>query len=99
MTDGTMRVLAHFEVVPDRVDEFKSLMAGVRDATRAEEGCVRYELQQSVDRPYLFVFVEEWRSEEDMAGHLATPHIRAIAPQLQSMLALPPRVDRYRAVG
>jgi quinol monooxygenase YgiN len=45
--------------------------------TRAEPGCLRYDLYQSAEDPKEFVRHEVWRSLADLEAHKATPHLRA----------------------
>lgn len=98
MSDTTIRVLASFSVKPDQAEAFKSMMRGLREPTRAQPGCIAYDLQQSLEDPASFVFVEEWRSEADLENHLTTAHVQSIAPALQDMLTSPPKVQLYRAL-
>ena len=73
----------------------------VRDAlnalvgpTRAEEGCISYELFASVAEPGTFVTIERWRSQEDVDGHMQTAHIQealvAAGDHLDGMPAIHP---------
>jgi quinol monooxygenase YgiN len=53
--------------------------------TRAEAGCIGYDLHQSQTDPALFVFYETWKSQADVDAHFATPHLQAvlkIAPEM-----------------
>ncbi len=45
--------------------------------TRAEAGCLAYDLHQDIEDPHLFIFHETWESEEHLEHHLASDHIAA----------------------
>lgn len=45
--------------------------------TRAEAGCVQYDLHQDLRDPADFVFYEVWRSREEWLSHMETPHLQA----------------------
>ena len=45
--------------------------------TRAESGCLQYDLYQSPEHPAEFMRLERWRSLSDLEVHKATPHLRA----------------------
>ncbi len=45
-------------------------------ATRREEGCISYDLHQSVTDPDTYVFVERWASREALARHMEAPHLK-----------------------
>jgi quinol monooxygenase YgiN len=46
--------------------------------TRAEAGCISYDLHQSQTDPALFVFYENWKSQADLDAHFETPHLQAM---------------------
>jgi quinol monooxygenase YgiN len=46
--------------------------------SRAEAGCVRYELHADHAAPGRFVMLEEWRGEEAFRFHEGTPHFQAL---------------------
>jgi len=98
MHRDTLCVLASFRAKSDQIDAFALMMSSLCEPTRAEPGCISYELQQSMQEPTLFVFVEEWGSEDDLTNHLKTSHVQAVSSRLETMLVSPPTVDRYRRV-
>lgn len=55
--------------------------------SRAEPGCINYDLHQSEDDPGLFMFYENWESREDLERHLETAHAHAFDETTTGMLA------------
>jgi len=47
------------------------------DATRAEKGCIAYDLHASITQPETLVFVEKWETREDLTAHSKQPHLLA----------------------
>ncbi|KPA20773.1 putative monooxygenase [Shimia sp. SK013] len=47
------------------------------DITRAEKGCINYDLHQDNENPGLFVFYENWESRELWQTHMNAPHLAA----------------------
>lgn len=45
--------------------------------TRAEAGCIQYDLHQSNDDPTIFLFFELWESRERWQDHMNSAHIKA----------------------
>jgi len=45
--------------------------------TRAEPGCLRYDLYQSPNRTHEFLRFEIWASSAALEAHKQTPHLRA----------------------
>ncbi|TNF73803.1 MAG: antibiotic biosynthesis monooxygenase, partial [Acidobacteria bacterium] len=44
MASDTLRVVARLVAKPDKVDELRTLLTGLLEPTRAEPGCISYEL-------------------------------------------------------
>ncbi|MGR3714255.1 MAG: putative quinol monooxygenase [Shimia sp.] len=53
--------------------ELKKLLA----PTRAEAGCINYDLHQDNENPGFFVFYENWESRELWRAHMDAPHLAA----------------------
>jgi quinol monooxygenase YgiN len=47
------------------------------DITRAEEGCINYDLHQDNENPAHFLFYENWESRELWQTHMANDHLAA----------------------
>jgi quinol monooxygenase YgiN/quercetin dioxygenase-like cupin family protein len=63
--------------IPGREEELKEHLLSLEAPTRAEPGCVAYDLYRSADRPGGFLRFEVWKSPEDLEAHKATPHLAA----------------------
>ncbi|WP_439105801.1 putative quinol monooxygenase [Congregibacter sp.] len=55
--------------------------------TRAEEGCIRYDMFADVEDPLHFVFFEEWHSIDDHQTHLDKGHMAAFIIACKGTLA------------
>lgn len=90
-------VIAVIEAKPGTEDEVNAAMQELAIATRAEEGCISYELKVATDKPTTFITVEKWRSQEDLDGHLNSAHIaktlEVAGPHLASQPAIYPLAD------
>ncbi len=45
------------------------------DVTRAEEGCINYDLHQDNENKNLFLFYENWASRKLWQAHMKNPHL------------------------
>ena len=95
MSNQTLQVVAHIVALPEKVEQLKALLIGLIEPTRAEEGCLKYELFQNRTDPTDFTFVEEWTTEAIHDAHMASEHIQAAITQLDSLLASEPDIRRY----
>lgn len=73
--------------------------AAVRDAltalvpqTRAEEGCLDYQLAVSSADPTVFITTEKWRAAADLDTHLQTEHVQRALATVGDQLACPPAI-------
>jgi quinol monooxygenase YgiN len=96
MSKTTIRVVARVVALPDKVEEVKSVLMGIIEPTRQEEGCIVYELLHNQEDPTDFTFVEEWESQALLDAHLASPHIAEADSQLDGLVAAEPDIRIYQ---
>lgn len=84
-----LTVVAHATAKPGKENQLKAILQGFVAPTRAEKGCLNYDLHQSLDQPGKFVFYENWTSKEALDAHLKTPHLTQGAKAAQEFLAEP----------
>jgi len=94
-----LQVIAHLTAKPGKEEELHELLQSMIPPTRAEAGCVMYVLWRDPENPAHFAFVEEWTSEAALDEHLATPHLTDALGRFEDLLAGPPQIGRYDAVG
>lgn len=54
--------------------KMKELLSAMVIPSKAEKGCVFYEITQYKDNPRKFMAVETWADEAALDGHKASPH-------------------------
>jgi quinol monooxygenase YgiN len=64
-------------------------------ATAKEPGCLRYRFYADLDDPHTFFVYEEWQSEDALATHFQTDHMRAFQAELPALIAGAPDIRRY----
>jgi quinol monooxygenase YgiN len=67
---------AKINIKSDRVDDFLRGAEILAEATRAEAGCRFYEVYRDKRAPAAFWFIEEWASDEAVAGHFKSKHFK-----------------------
>lgn len=60
----------------DGVEKMKELLSAMVEPSKAEYGCVFYEIFQCKDRPEKFFAVETWRDEAALDGHRNSEHYK-----------------------
>lgn len=74
-----LNIIATIKVKPEFHAAFQPIFKKLVDGSRAESGCVRYELNQSVDNPNVYIVIETWASQQAIDIHNATPHFTEFA--------------------
>lgn len=72
-----LNVVAVLKAKPGSEAVLQAALAELVQPTRAESGCLSYELFSSLSDPTTFVTVERWRGQDDLDAHMQTPHIAA----------------------
>lgn len=55
----------------------KSELLKLIPITRAEKGCINYDLHQDNENPNLFLFYENWKSRDLWQAHMNNDHLKA----------------------
>jgi quinol monooxygenase YgiN len=90
-----IRVVAHFRPKPGKLEEARQHLLSFTEPTRAEKGCVFYDLHENPADPEDLTFIEEWNTVEDLDAHGRSAHIqngRKRLPELMDVVD----VRRYR---
>ena len=62
---------------PGWQDKLLAMPQGLLASTRAEAGCIDYDLHRSDDEPGTFLFHETWKSRPLWEAHMQSPHLVA----------------------
>ncbi len=88
----SVSVVAVITAKPGSEHTVREAMQGLVAPTRAEEGCLSYDLSESASAPGTFVTVEAWSDPSDLDTHLASEHIQGALSVLGSELAAAPAI-------
>jgi len=69
-------IIVDIEVEPSRVEEFLKVAKADSEGSRAEEGCLRFDVLKSTDSETRFFFYEAYTSAEAVTEHKAQPHFK-----------------------
>ena len=89
MPENKVTVIARFVAKPETATELRKELLGVISPTRAEEGCINYDLHRDPNDPTRFMFHETWISKKALDQHLNTPHLQALQEKTEKLLAEP----------
>lgn len=71
-----LTIVAHIRANPNKIDLVRSELEKLIPITRAEEGCIQYDLHQDNADPASFLFYENWESRELWQSHMGNKHLK-----------------------
>ncbi len=71
-----LSIVAHIKALPNKVDLVKQELEKLILITRAEAGCLQYDLHQDNENPAHFMFYENWESRELWQKHMGNEHLK-----------------------
>ncbi|MFC6704868.1 putative quinol monooxygenase [Flexivirga alba] len=90
MTD--IAVTAIITAKPGSESAVQAALTALVEPTRAEPGCVDYQLAVSSVDPAVFITTERWRTSSDVEAHLETEHVKTALDTAGEHLAVPPAI-------
>jgi quinol monooxygenase YgiN len=72
-----LTIVANIKANPDKIALVKKELEKLLAITRAEAGCINYDLHQDNANPAHFMFYENWESRELWQTHMNAPHLAA----------------------
>ena len=93
-----IRFVAHFKPRKGKLEEARQLLTAFTAPTRAEKGCIFYDLHENPADPEDLTFIEEWESEEDLDAHGQSAHIQEGRKRMPEVMELVD-VRRYRMIA
>jgi quinol monooxygenase YgiN len=78
----TIRVIARERIQSGKRDEALAIFRELIEHTQKEDGCIAYNLHQSVEDPDQLAMFETWASKEALDAHMQSEHFQRLIPQV-----------------
>ena len=96
---GTVHVVSHVDIAGAEAQaKAPAVLRQIADASRAEQGNLRFDILQHVTRANHFTIVESWTTQAALDAHAAAAHTRQYRDTLQPMSGGPLDERLYKAV-
>ena len=79
-----IKIVAKNPVKQENKAKFIETVKELIEKSRAEEGCISYNLYESLDGKYL-TFIEEWKDEKAIETHNNSDHFKSIVPKIREL--------------
>lgn len=87
-----LTVVAHLVARPAKIEETRKFLLSLIEPTRAEPGCIDYDLHQDDERSAEFTFYENWKDRAAWDAHMQTPNLHEFARRAGELFAVPPHI-------
>jgi len=91
-------IFAEIKPKPEHFKDAQQAIIGILQDTRAEKGCVSFDLFSAPEDDTLYLF-EEWADQDALDLHHAQPYTLAVFKAYESWLAQPPRILPMKNIG
>lgn len=98
MAAKPVTVVVRIKAKPGIEARVKQELFNLLAPTRAEQGCINFDMHQAPNDASLFLFHENWESEEDLKRHFETPHIKCWIEAAKGLLAEPMELTKWHKV-
>lgn len=91
-------VVAYLTAKPGKEAVARKNIRALLAPTRAEKGCIVYDLHEMHSEPAKFMFYEIWKSAEHLNAHAKSKHLAAFRKISPDFLAGPIELTMWRKV-
>ena len=99
MTDKKVTVLARFKARKGMEEPLKQAIMACVAPTRAEAGCINYDLHQLENNSGDLILYENWRSKEDLDIHLEMPYLRELKAKAGELCSGPIEITLWEMIS
>ena len=82
-----LTIVAHIRPHQDQAELVLSELSKLVAPTRAEEGCINYDLHRDNEDPTYFMLYENWESRELWQQHMVSAHIQSYRAATEGAVA------------
>ena len=98
MNDEKIVLFARLKVKADKIEETKKAALGIVEKSRAEDGCINYDVHQSTEDESLFFWHETWANKAALDEHFATPFFGEFFKTVEEVAAEPPQINLTKKI-
>lgn len=75
-------ITARIKVKTGTEEAARSVLSSLLKSSRADDGCISYDLHTQSEDPALFLFYERWESKSHLDKHIAAIHVKEALQKL-----------------
>ena len=83
---NTLTIIAKIEAKKETLTQVKAEVLKLIEPTLKEDGCIQYDLHQDNENPSVFIFCENWESQDLWSAHMQSSHLKAFVESTDGLL-------------
>lgn len=99
MRNSQLTVVAAFKARPGKEEALRIVLQALVAPTLQEEGCLSYDLHESLEDRSQFLFYENWTSRELLDKHLHSSHVQAMLLRKEELCLGAPEITLWEPVS
>jgi quinol monooxygenase YgiN len=99
MSELVLTIVAHIKAKPGMEDQMRQDLLGLLTPTRAESGCITFDLLVNTKDPTIFVLYETWKDQAALDAHFQQPYVKQVFKAYEQTLAEPIAVMSLEKIG
>lgn len=80
-----LTIIAKLKAKPGSEEQLYEACRKLVAPTRAEEGCINYDMHRSIEDPGLVMFYENWETKPLWERHMESPHLSEFSAETEDM--------------
>ena len=81
-----LTIIAKLKAKPGSEDRLYEACRKLVAPTRAEEGCINYDMHRSIEDSGLVMFYENWETKPLWERHMESPHLTEFSAETEDMV-------------
>lgn len=98
MTDTLLTIVARIKAKPGMEQRMQQDLLRLLTPTRAESGCITFDLLQDTNDPTVFVLYENWKDQAALDAHFQQPSVKQVLQAYEETLVEPIAVLSLRKI-
>lgn len=89
MSNSLLTIVARIKAKPGLEARMQQDLISLLAPTRAESGCVTFDLLKDTNDPTVFVLYENWKDQAALDAHFQQPYVKRVLQAYEETLAQP----------
>lgn len=89
MPNSLLTIVARIKAKPGLEQQMQQDLLSLLAPTRAESGCITFDLLKDTNDPMVFILYENWKDQAALDAHFQQPYVKRVLKAYEETLAEP----------